>query len=477
MKIKIQILSILFIITASCSDNKEKPYIGSYSMLCGGGGFYVLKIEKNKNFEYYCWNDVGGYYTGLNGKYTISDEKLFINIYYPVNSDTHAVRRDTLFFKRYKDYQFLVSSLSINRFNESLKNNDMQRWYWIDENTKHHSGLLCYMKVDEKDLPVKDEKIEWDIVKNPKSVAIEAPTPPHLPVYMPSHIPIEALPVQNECPEFQIYEEEIKWRLFEKNISDTLRILRNNIFAKYGYPFKSKDLKSYYEHKKWYKANPDYDHSQITSKDSTTIQTILKYENLLGTLSADSVKLLKNIFDFRKQLLATGYDTTITVHKNITGNKHNDEFTTRIKIQNEKIFVENILKNQDQLLWSELFSDEPCVDSYTMENDNILKTYPKYGYFYILVNDYLDTVIPRAEPLSKNYVELQITGNDTSYSFSWTGSNCQDHSNRFKKYLYNFNGNQVLFSQGFCLYDEDVGYDVKVWNKFSNDFVTLWSGP
>ncbi len=46
---------------------------------------------------------------------------------------------------------------------------------------------------------------------------------------------------------------------------DQLRILRNAVYALHGYPFKSKDLSSFFARKSWYKRNPDYNDSLLTT--------------------------------------------------------------------------------------------------------------------------------------------------------------------------------------------------------------------
>ena len=276
---------------------------------------------------------------------------------------------------------------------------------------------------------------------------------------------------------FLINDEDIKWRIFERNIEDTLRILRNNIFAKYGYKFKSKDLQDYYESKEWYEINPDYDNSLLTKNDSASIQTILKYENLLNSLSSDSIELLRNIFDFRDRLLTEGFDSTITVNKDITGDKNNDQFITHISYQDKKFSIRNILKARDQIIWSELHSVEPCIESYFLERDKILKNYSRFGFYYIFIRDNINTEVPRIESTPDYYVKIKVAGGDTSYEFISLLFACEDQSDSFKKYLHNFEGNQVVFPYGYCLYEPDVGYRVKVWNSYKNEFVTIWTGP
>ncbi len=280
---------------------------------------------------------------------------------------------------------------------------------------------------------------------------------------------------------YLINEDDIKWRIFEKNIGDTLRLLRNKIYAKYGYKFKSLDLQKYFNSKSWYKINPEYNHSILTHDDSFSVQTLIKYENFLGELSTDSIKILKNIFDFRNELYTKGYDSTITVKKDITGDGNSDSFISKVKFEDSQFSIENILKSNNKVLWSEKSYLSSCVQ-YIDDDDKILQNYPVYGYYYIIFNKFFSSLIPGVHTIydlygRDNYVDIKITGTDTIYEAGSILFNCEDESEWFKKYLFNFKGNQVTFSYGYCLYAPGEGYDVKIWNSLTKEFVLLWSGP
>jgi len=57
-----------------------------------------------------------------------------------------------------------------------------------------------------------------------------------------------------------------------------LRVERNTIFAKYGYDFKSEDLKNYFESTEWYQVNPNYSEDLISEDDKIMIEYILSLE-------------------------------------------------------------------------------------------------------------------------------------------------------------------------------------------------------
>jgi len=69
------------------------------------------------------------------------------------------------------------------------------------------------------------------------------------------------------------YEE-----LLEKQSSE-LRIIRNEIFARHGYIFKSEDLAEYFGKQKWYKPQFDNVDSYLTVDEKEYIKVIKQAEN------------------------------------------------------------------------------------------------------------------------------------------------------------------------------------------------------
>lgn len=92
----------------------------------------------------------------------------------------------------------------------------------------------------------------------------------------------------NNSTESKIYTEN---DLINKTTKE-LRLLRNEIFARHGYIFKSQDLQDYFAHNKWYK--PDFKNvdSLLTEIDKSNIQLILNIETQLK--QKEKVKLFFN---------------------------------------------------------------------------------------------------------------------------------------------------------------------------------------
>lgn len=259
---------------------------------------------------------------------------------------------------------------------------------------------------------------------------------------------------------FLITDKDIKWRIFENNISDTLRIFRNNIFAKYGYKFNSKDLQKYYQSMEWYKINPEYNDSSLTKDDSLSIQTIKKYENLLNELNQDSIKILKNIFDFRNKILTQGFDTTVTTYRDITGDSISDSLNTKIIFNENDINVSNVLISKNESVWDEKHSITPCSDLF-IDDDLIILNYPVFGYHYYIYTN-LDIIIPRVDTFNIDIYDVQ---------------RFEGVSSTFYEYVSNFKGPEVIFSDAYCLYAPDISYKIKIWYEPEREFYTFFRGP
>ncbi len=61
-----------------------------------------------------------------------------------------------------------------------------------------------------------------------------------------------------------------------------LRILRNTVYARHGREFKSAVLQQWFSDKAWYRPDPDFDESQLSSIDKKNIRLIRSVEDSLG---------------------------------------------------------------------------------------------------------------------------------------------------------------------------------------------------
>ncbi|HEX2959044.1 MAG TPA: YARHG domain-containing protein [Chitinispirillaceae bacterium] len=61
-----------------------------------------------------------------------------------------------------------------------------------------------------------------------------------------------------------------------------LDLMRNEIFARHGRPFKDQSLRNYFMERSWYWENHNYSDSCLTAIEKENAEFILKYQNKTG---------------------------------------------------------------------------------------------------------------------------------------------------------------------------------------------------
>lgn len=59
---------------------------------------------------------------------------------------------------------------------------------------------------------------------------------------------------------------------------DQYRLLRNLVYARHGYIFKSEDLKAVFNQFTWYEPNPNFSESMLTDEEKAYVRKIQKKE-------------------------------------------------------------------------------------------------------------------------------------------------------------------------------------------------------
>lgn len=83
----------------------------------------------------------------------------------------------------------------------------------------------------------------------------------------------------SENYEYPTIEDRIGWALKSDSVSNRVRILRNEIFAKHGRKFNSPDLDKYFTKQDWYNINKNYHDSLLTNDEKKLIDEFIKLEN------------------------------------------------------------------------------------------------------------------------------------------------------------------------------------------------------
>ena len=84
-----------------------------------------------------------------------------------------------------------------------------------------------------------------------------------------------------EEPVYLLPESDV--RLIEKDElkdvdKDTLALMRNEILARHGYPFKRAEYQEYFGSQSWYTENPDFDYNMLSKIEMDNVETIKKLE-------------------------------------------------------------------------------------------------------------------------------------------------------------------------------------------------------
>lgn len=193
----------------------------------------------------------------------------------------------------------------------------------------------------------------------------------------------------------------IQKRMLEEDVEDKsleqLRIMRNEIFARHGYIFKSEDLQEYFSQKEWYEGKHENVNDLLTSIDSANIQLLLRKEKeirsllpqilkkdgeLINTLNGilnDSVS--KRTKDFILLALATmdkfenkPADTSVLQIANLDGIDGDDSLKTNISIIKDNVVVKTIFSKNGIEYWEHSYSNPNMIIDgidYDLRSNNI----------------------------------------------------------------------------------------------------------
>lgn len=106
--------------------------------------------------------------------------------------------------------------------------------------------------------------------------------------------------------DMELFENKLITEAMLRGLSlHELRLLRNEIYARHGRPFKTLWLQQYFGSQMWYDPNDNFKDEEVSGTDKTNVETIVAYENKLhNQLSTKPVTraLLQGLFieDVRK---------------------------------------------------------------------------------------------------------------------------------------------------------------------------------
>jgi hypothetical protein len=260
-----------------------------------------------------------------------------------------------------------------------------------------------------------------------------------------------------------IEEKDIK----DKNLNE-LRLVRNEIFARHGYIFKSEELTNHFSKMDWYNPRFTNVNSRLTHIDSLNIQLILKKENelqanlpqnlysddklleALDKVIRDSVDsfdkdFFQNTINIINQFAGKMADTTILQICQVDGLEGLDTLKTRISHIKDEIVVTSSFSKNGTIWWTYHYKDPYFIvsdlDQYPVINSS--NKWIKFSYGII-----------RGAPDIQDIFSSQI--------------NFNQGDRKFVEYLKNYKGIYIAPGQPI---DRDGLY---TWDEFNKTFRLIY---
>jgi hypothetical protein len=140
------------------------------------------------------------------------------------------------------------------------------------------------------------------------------------------------------------YHQLAEKAFFSHQPSKKLRLLRNEIFARHGRKFASKDLRTHFEHLEWYVPRKNYNDSLLSAPELEFIQWVNSLEVGLAT-ALDSVLDRINLVRFIKDA-----DTTILRNIDYTGDGVKERHSTAISRRGNSVYANIIIARDSDTL-------------------------------------------------------------------------------------------------------------------------------
>lgn len=136
-----------------------------------------------------------------------------------------------------------------------------------------------------------------------------------------------------------------------------LRFCRNEIFARNGRAFKSKDLNNYFEAQNWYKINPNYHDSLLSERELLAIKTIARIEKEYDKFSEREIKATIEILELIKKYYNKEINESFITLGNFDCKSPIDTIVTHVsEIDNSVVIDYSYLRN-GKVIWTQRYKD------------------------------------------------------------------------------------------------------------------------
>ena len=216
------------------------------------------------------------------------------------------------------------------------------------------------------------------------------------------------------------YMKRTESAFFSDSAKKNLRMLRNEIYAKHGRIFESKDLRDYFGKYDWYRPAKKYSDNMLSKAELEMIADLIGCEKYLQNLRDKDRQHYDSVKTFYKS--SQRFDTTIVDFLDYTGDGKKEKCITGISRKGDSIIVHHVIINKNDTIYN-----KTEIASFAPEKDPL----PVYDVFNNLKT---------AVRLSPFKASLQSISPDVKKQY--------EGKKAYKKYLAKFKGEVLLTVTG-----------------------------
>ena len=216
------------------------------------------------------------------------------------------------------------------------------------------------------------------------------------------------------------YMNRTEAAFFSDSALKELRILRNEIYAKHGRIFESKDLKDYFGKYGWYRPTKNYSDAVLSKPEMEMVRRIAACEAYLQKLNDRDRRQLDSVKVFYKS--NQHFDTTIVDFIDYTGDGKKEKCITGISRKGDSVAVHHVIIDGQKIIY-----DKTELASFAPEKD-LLPVFDVYNNLKTAVR------------LSPFKASLQSVSPDVKKQY--------EGKKAYKKYLDKFKGEVLLTVTG-----------------------------
>lgn len=128
---------------------------------------------------------------------------------------------------------------------------------------------------------------------------------------------------------------------FSDSALGELRLLRNEIYARHGRIFESKDLQEHFRQCEWYHPSPAFNEASLSKTEREVVSSVQGCETYLQKMTAKDRQHYDSVKAFSR--LDAAFDTTIVDRIDYTGDGKKDKCVTTIMQAENRVLIRHVI--------------------------------------------------------------------------------------------------------------------------------------